>query len=158
MREVSDVPRRLRGQHFVKEAAFLDIAGEDFSFVDVLVANRGREIFPARIFRIGRRIIRIWRDVAGAAGHTDTIRTNELVVVVVGRIVHEPIAVPFFARFVVEIRIREQAEAEHAGGFAINFLVDPGWLRLGLLIQPQAKFIRFGRGAKPRFVHQRPKS
>ena len=31
---------RLRGKHFIKEAALLDIAGEHFPFVDVLIANR----------------------------------------------------------------------------------------------------------------------
>ena len=31
---------RLCEKHFVKEAAFLDVAGEHFSFVDVLIADR----------------------------------------------------------------------------------------------------------------------
>ena len=48
--------RRLGGQFFVKEAALLNVAGKHFAFADVLVADRGGEIFPARIFRIGRRI------------------------------------------------------------------------------------------------------
>ena len=47
---------RLRGQFLVKEAAFLDVRREDFAFADVLVADRGGEVFPARILRIGRRI------------------------------------------------------------------------------------------------------
>jgi len=72
--------------------------------------------------------------VAGAASHADAIRTNEFVIVIVGGIVHEPVAVPLLARFVVEIWIREQAVAEYPRGFAVNFLVDPGWLGLGLLI------------------------
>src|SRR5207245_11212345 len=31
---------RLRGEHFVKESALLNVAGEDFSLVDVLIADR----------------------------------------------------------------------------------------------------------------------
>ena len=42
---------RLRLQHFVEEAAFLDVRGENFSFADVLIANRGSQVFPLRIFR-----------------------------------------------------------------------------------------------------------
>ena len=48
--------RRLGGQFFVKEAALLNVRGEDFAFADVLVADRGGEVFPARVLRIGRRI------------------------------------------------------------------------------------------------------
>ena len=70
------------------------------------------------------------------------------------RVVHETRAVPFLARFVVELRIREKPEAKHAGRFAVNLFVDPGRLRLDLLVQPEAVFIRLGRGAEAGFVDQ----
>ena len=144
---------RLGSQHFVEETTLLDVAGEDLSFIDVLIANCRRQVLPARIFRIGWRVIWVRRDVTGAAGNADAIRTNKFVIVVIGRIVHETIAVPFLACFVVEIWIREQAVAEHTRGLAINLLVNPGSLGLRLLIEPQAIFIRFACSAKPRFVH-----
>jgi hypothetical protein len=40
MREVSEVPRGCASKHLVKEAAFLDVTGEHFSLVDVLIADR----------------------------------------------------------------------------------------------------------------------
>ena len=78
-------------------------------------------------------------------------RTSWFVAVIV-RVVHETLAVPFLARFVVELRIREKPEAEHAGGFAVNLFVDPGRLRFDLLVEPEAVFIRLGsrRGSRVR--------
>ena len=145
---------RLRGQHLIKKAAFFDVTGKDFSFINVLITNGGCEIFPARILRIGGRIIWIGRNVTCATGDTDAIRTNQLVVVVISRIVHETIAVPFFACLVVEVRIWKKPETEYPGWFAVNSLIDARRLPFYLVIEPQAKFIRLGRGAKPRLVHQ----
>src|SRR5213596_119238 len=144
---------RLCSEHFVKEAAFLDIAGKDFSLVDVLIANRRCEIFPSRIFGVIWRIAGIRRDVAGAARDTDAVRTDELVVMI-GRIVHEALAVPFLARFVVEFRIWEKSEAKYTRRLAVNSFVDAFRLRFDLLIQPQAKLIWLTCGAKSWLVYQ----
>src|SRR5262249_118833 len=144
----------LCSQHFVKEAAFLDIAGKDFSLVDVLIANCRREVFPSRIFGVIRRITRMWRDGARAAGNADAVRTDELVVVVICRIIHEAVPVPLLARFVVEFRIWEKPEAKHARRLAVDSFVDAFRFRFDLLIQPQAKFIRLTGGAKSRLVYQ----
>src|SRR6266404_1640941 len=65
---------RLGNQHLKKESTFFDVRGEYFSFVDVLVANSRCEIFPAWIFRIGRRIIWIRSDMTSATRDTDAIR------------------------------------------------------------------------------------
>ncbi len=145
---------RLRSQHFVKEPALLDIAGEDFPFIDVLIADGRREILPMWIFRVGWWIIRIRRNVAGTTGNADAIRTDELVVVVVGRIVHETIAVPFLARLAVELGIWKQSETQYAGRFAVNSFIDARRLGVHLLVQPQAKFIRLSGRPKSRFVHK----
>src|SRR5213078_4970790 len=97
---------------------------------------------------------RIWRDVAGAASHSNSIRTDELIVVVIARVVYETIAIPFLAHFVIELRIRKQSETEHAGGFAVNFLIDTGRLGLDLFIEPQTKFIRLSCRAKTGLVRE----
>ena len=148
---------RLRGEHLVEETALLDIAGEDFPLVDVLIANRRREIFPARIFRILRWITRIWRNVAGTARYADAIRTDESVIIVISWIVHETIAVPFLARFVVEFGIRKKAKTENAGRFAVNGLVDAFRFRFGLARPATTQIHPACRGTKPGLVHQRPK-
>src|SRR6266545_2866535 len=145
---------RLRGQHLIKEAAFFDVTGKDFSFVDVLITNGRCEIFPARVLRIGGRIIWIRRDVTGATGDADTIWANQFAIVIIGRVVHETIAVPFFACLFVKVGIWKKPETEDPGWFAVNSLVDAWRLWFYLLIEPQAKFIRFRRGAKSRLVHQ----
>src|SRR4029453_12415405 len=145
---------RLRSKHLIKEAAFFDVAGEDFSFVDVLIANGRREVFPPWIFRIGRRIIWIRRDVAGATRDTDAVRANQLFVVVIGRIVHETIAVPFLACLFVELWIWKKPETEDPGWFAVNRLVDACRFGVHMFIKPQAKFIRLGRGAKSGLIDQ----
>src|SRR5438132_492758 len=147
---------RLRGEHFVKKPAFLDVAGEDFPFVDVLIANRGCEIFPARVFRVAGRITRIWRNVAGTARYADAIRAHELFVIVISWIVHETIAVPFLARFTVEIRIRKKPKAKHAGRLAVNVFVDAWRLLRRLFIEAQTKLVRLIRSArlKSRLIYQ----
>jgi len=60
----------------------------------------------------------------GATRDTDAIRANQLVVVVISRIVHETIAFPFFAGLFVEVRIWKKPEAEDPGWFAVNSFVD----------------------------------
>ena len=94
------------------------------------------------------------RDVTGAAGDADAIWPNECVGAVIVWVVHEARAVPFLARFVVELRIREKTEPKDAGWLAVNFFVDAGWLRFDLLVEPEAVFIRLGRGAEAGFVDQ----
>src|SRR4029077_5250098 len=145
---------RLCGEHLVEKAALLDVAGEDFSFVDVLIANRRREIFPARIFGIVRRITRIWRNVAGPTSHSDAIRADKLVVVVIRRIIHEAIAVPSLPCFIIEFRIWKKPKAENAGRFAVNSFVDTGGVRVYLLLEPQPKLVRLGGSAKSGLVHE----
>src|SRR5262245_22495449 len=101
-----------------------------------------------------RRITRVRRDVAGAARYNDAIWTNELVVVVVTRIVHETIAIPFFARFLVEIRIWKKPKTEHTRRLPVHCLIDSCWFGLRLFVEPQAEFIRLARRAESRLVHQ----
>ena len=145
---------RLRGELLIKEAALLHVTGEYFAFADVLVADGGSEVFPARIFGIGRRVGGIWRNVAGATSDADTIGPNEMVVVVITRIVHEPRAIPFPARFVIKLRIGKESEAENAGWFAVDFLIDPGRLGRDLFVEPEAVVIGFGGGAETGLVAQ----
>jgi hypothetical protein len=92
--------------------------------------------------------------VARAASDADAIRAYQFIIIVISWIVDETIAVPFFAGLFVEVRIWKKPETEDPGWFAVNSFVDAGRLLFYLLIEPQAKFIRLGRGAKSRFVYQ----
>ena len=94
------------------------------------------------------------RDVTGAAGDADAIRPNEFVIVVVPWIAHESIAIPVLARFGVELRVGKKTKPKHARGLAIDFLINPGRLRNDLLVQPQAKFVRLGRGLETGLVNE----
>src|SRR5215471_11621326 len=93
-------------------------------------------------------------DTARAAGDTNAVRADQFVVVVISRIVHETIAVPFFACLFVKVGIWKEPEAKDPGWFAVNSLVDACRFRFHLLIEPQAKFIRLGCGAKSRLIYQ----
>src|SRR5262245_43413930 len=101
-----------------------------------------------------RRITRVRRDVAGAARYNDAIWTNELVVVVVTRIVHETIAIPFLARFLVEIRIRKKPKTEHTRRLPVDGVIDARRFWLNLFVEPQTEFIRLACRAESRLVHQ----
>ena len=92
--------------------------------------------------------------MAGATRYTDPIRTDELIVVVVSGIVHETIAIPFLARFLVEIRIRKKPKTEHTRRLAVHGLIDACGFRLHLFVEPQTEFVWFARCAESRFVHQ----
>jgi hypothetical protein len=139
-RSVGSAPR-LRLDHFIKQAPFLDIAREDPSLTYVLVADGRGKVLPLRTFGIRWRIDRIGRDVARTTRNTYPIRADELVVVVVFRVVHKALAVPFLASGFVEIRIRKEAEPKDACGLSIDLLVDALWLRLGLFIEPETVFV-----------------
>src|SRR5262245_55320127 len=92
--------------------------------------------------------------MAGATRYTDAIWTDEFVVVVVTRIVHETIAIPFLARFLVEIRIRKKPKTEHTRRLAVHGLIDASRFRLHLFIEPQTEFVWFARCAESRLVHE----
>ncbi len=92
--------------------------------------------------------------MTGAAGDTDAVRPNERVVAVVVRVADEACAVPLLAGFIVKLWIGKEAEPEDAGWLAVNFVVDAGWLWFNLLVEPEAVFIRLGRGAETGFVDQ----
>ena len=92
--------------------------------------------------------------MAGAACYTDPKRTDEFVVVVVSGIVHETIAIPFLARFLVEIRIRKESKTEHTRRLTVNCPIDACGFGLPLFVEPQTKFIRLAGCAESRFVHQ----
>src|SRR6476646_11625361 len=92
--------------------------------------------------------------MTGAARYPDAIRTDEFVIVVVSGIVHETIAIPFLARFLVEIRIRKESKTEHTRRLSVDCSIDACRFGLRLLVQPQAEFIRLTRRAESRLVHQ----
>jgi hypothetical protein len=79
--------------------------------------------------------------MAGAAGYTNTIWPNESIIIVIARIIHEARPVPLLACLVVELRVGEKPETEHSGGFAVNFVIDPGRLGFDLLVEPEAILI-----------------
>jgi hypothetical protein len=67
-------------------------------------------------------------------------------------VAHEAGPVPLLAGFTVKFWIGKEAETKDAGWPAVNFVVDAGWLWFNLLVEPEAVFIRLGRGAETGFV------
>src|SRR4029077_15781491 len=92
--------------------------------------------------------------MAGATRYPDAIRTDELVVVVVSGIVHETIAIPFLARFVVEIRIRKEPKTAHTRRLPVNCSTDACRFGPRLFVEPQPEFVRLARRTESRLVHQ----
>src|SRR5437762_1776701 len=83
--------------------------------------------------------------------YSDAVWPDEFVIVVISWISREPVAVPFLARVLVELRIWKKPEAENARWFAVNFFVDAGRLGRDLLVQPETEFrIGLGRGTEAR--------
>ena len=67
------------------------------------------------MLRIGRRLHRARADVAEAAGHADAVRPHQVLAVVVARVGVVALGVPGLGRLLVEVRVREQAQADDAG-------------------------------------------
>ena len=108
-------------QRLIEEAAFRPIAApvEDAIPPEILGADVGAELLPFGVLGIRRRPDRIRADVTEPARHRDTVRPDEIAIQVVRRIVVEPVGVPALARLLVEIRIREQPQADDAGRLAV---------------------------------------
>ena len=107
---------RPRGvEELVGEARFVHIPDEDAVHPEVLRAGVGVEVLPLGMLRVLGRIARIRADVAEAARHADAIGSHQLLVVVVARVGVEARRVPLRRRLLVEIRIREQPQADDAG-------------------------------------------
>src|SRR5262249_29150760 len=96
----------------------------------------------------------IRRDVTGAAGDANAIRSNEFIVIVISRVLVETFSVPFLARFIVKFWIWKKPKPKHARRLAINGFVDAFRFRFYLLVEPQTKFIRLAGSAKSGLVYQ----
>ena len=113
---------RQRGvQRLVEEALLVGVAlpVEDPIPPEELRADVRAEILPAWILRIGRRLDRIRADVAERARHADAVRLHQVPRLVVARVAVVALRVPLLARLLVEVRIREQPQADDAGGLAV---------------------------------------
>jgi len=84
-----------------------------------LGTNVGTEIFPLRIFRVGRRLERIGADVAKAARHGYTIGTDQLLVVVIRGVGVKALGIPFLLRCLVKVGIRKEAQSNNAGAITV---------------------------------------
>src|SRR5262245_12674407 len=92
--------------------------------------------------------------MARTARHPDAIGSNELVIVIVARIVHEALAIPSLTSGLVEVRIREQPETENTGRLSINLFINARWFRFRWLVQPKTIFIRLRRSPETGLIHQ----
>ena len=92
--------------------------------------------------------------MARTARHPDAIRSDELVIVIVLRVVHEALAIPSLASGFVEIRIREQPETENAGRLSIDFFINARWFGFGWFVQPKAIFVRLRRSPEAGLIDQ----
>ncbi len=130
-RGVGDAGTRVR-EHLPFEAGLRHAGAEQFRHPCVLVADQALDVFPFRMCRVGRRIQRIERDVARAAGRADQERrlvgrigqpADALIRRGIGlldqRLVeHRPVrktAVELLPALCIEARVGELAQAERAG-------------------------------------------
>src|ERR1700740_3075725 len=102
------------------EVIFLALPVEDSFNPKILSADVGAEILPLWIIRVGRRLDRIGANMAKAAGHSDTIGAHEMLVVIVGRVGVIAYGVPVFGRFLIEVWVGKEAQANDSGFIAIK--------------------------------------
>ena len=163
-------------EQLICEARLVHVPNKDAIDPEILRARIGVEILPLGVFRIGRRVARIRPDVTETAGHADSIRLDELLVVVVGRIRVIAFGVPALCRRVIEVGIGKQPQPDNAGRVAVvgtdrNVLASGADLDAGILrfvlerirrtgfapdVEPQAiaVFARAVAFVEARLVHQ----
>ncbi len=110
--EVSSVPGQRRVQRLKQEALLVvrRFPIEDAIPPEELRTDVGAEIGPLRPFRILRRLHRIRADVAERARHRHAIGLHEIALLVVRRVTVVALGVPGLARFLVEVRVREEPQ------------------------------------------------
>ena len=154
MMEVSVAPGMGRFEDVVQEVVRLEVAAEHAARAEILVADGGGQVGVPWLCRVPRRVERMERHVASRAGHPDPVRPDQLRILEVGGIVVVAVGVPLLLGIRVEIRVRKQAEADHAGGLAIDDRVSAvGRVRRGL-IEVEAVLVRGGALAVTRFVDE----
>src|SRR5262249_37774379 len=79
---------------------------------EVLRADIAREILPLGMLGVVRGLHRVRADVAEATRHAYAIGADQILAVVVARVVVGSFGVPFLRRCLFEIRIREQAKPD----------------------------------------------
>ncbi len=82
---------------------------------EILRSDRRVEIGPLRMGRVGWRVDRARTDVAEAAGHADPVGPHEVRILIVVRVGVIALGVPLVLRRLVEVGVREQAQADDAG-------------------------------------------
>ena len=127
-RIVDVVGRHQRGVHrarpvgvdeLVHEVLGVGVVHEQPVDPEVLRADDRTQIGPFRAGRVRRRIGRARADMAEPAGHADPIGTDQILVIVIGRIGVVALGVPALRRGLVEIGVREQAQPDNAGRIAV---------------------------------------
>src|SRR5277367_1729196 len=106
------------------EATHVGLPGENAVHPEVLCPDVRTEILPLRILRIRRRLHRIWSDVAEPASHSDSIRPDQLLVVVIAWVFVKALGIPFLRCSFVEVRIRKQSQSHNPGRITV---VRTGW-------------------------------
>ena len=119
--EVSERPRPRDVQGLIEHAGGILVAHpvEHPIPPEVLTADERAQVLPRRVLRIRRRLDRVGPDVTEPARHPDAIRPDEFWIRVIRRLVVEEVGVPDPARLLVEVGVRKQAQAHHAGGLPV---------------------------------------
>ena len=76
-------------------------------------------LLPFRVLGVRRRVRRVRADVAEAAGHAHPVGPDQVLVVVIAWVVVVALRIPGGFGRLVEVRVREQPQAEDAGGVAV---------------------------------------
>ena len=87
---------------------------------EILSAGIRVQVFPFGIFRIRRRFNRARPDMAKATGHADSVRTNQVFIIIVVGVGIEFFRIPSLLRRFVEVRIRKEAQADNSRRIAVQ--------------------------------------
>src|SRR5664279_641493 len=83
---------------------------QDSVYPEVLRPNDGTQILPLWIFRVRRRLNRTGTNVAESAGHSNSIGSDEFLIVVIRGVVVEALRIPFLRSLFIKIGIGKQTQ------------------------------------------------
>ncbi len=113
-------PGRVGTQDLPDEAVLVHSVAEHFPDLEIVLADVVVEVAVLGLVGIGGRIHGVGANVTERAGHADDVRTNEVAVVVVDRVVVVPLRVPPGLGPGVEVRVREDSQAHDTARAAVG--------------------------------------
>src|SRR6266446_3512882 len=101
------------------EAGGISLPRENSVNPKILSTHVGTQVFPLWIFGVSRRFHRIRSNMAECTRHSDAIRFNQLLGVVIGRVGVITLGVPNVGRRLVKCGIRKETQTDNSGRKAV---------------------------------------